>query len=414
MDTLLLHTSCRLIVVSDTNDRWRASRETDRGSPDTLSQLTAAWFWTTLLGTFYIGVVHVLPDLYGSDTRLLTAQRALAVFMLVEILINWLCVRYVSSYYRPDMKPTDASTCCKTEMDPRCSGAESNGFIIDLAMLRTKGEDTNGNGACSSVYSLPISSVRDINESSSPPNDGQHDKRWRRGDTIYVVATSGRDDCDGRPATLEKDMRRGGTRRLVYPYWSWKPCPVCRHRRPPRAHHCRRCGACVLKRDHHCLLVGRCVGLSNQRHFVVFVTWSTVALAYSLLHAVVYTASVFVPRNSFWDLLLPVAAIRAVARSVLLLDAAMVGVLYSLGWFLFTSIRFAVEQWHIVCRGVTSFEDEHQIKVRAARTISKKRKYNKCRDVSFVCEYGQTNKLLSYVAQIVRGCHHSETRIPEL
>jgi len=314
--------------------------------------------------------------------------------MLIEILINWLCVRYVSSYYRPEMKSTDASSsCCKPVLDSRCSGAESNGFIIDLAMLRTKAESKNGSDNGSSVYSLPISSVRNVDESSTS-NGGHQDRRWRRGDTIYVVATSGRDDCDTRSASLEADIRRGGTRRLVYPYWSWKPCPVCRHRRPPRAHHCRRCGVCVLKRDHHCLLVGRCVGLSNQRHFVVFVTWSTVALAYSLLHAVVYAASVFVPRNSFWDLLLPVAAVRAVARSVLLLDAAMVGVLYSLGWFLFTSIRFAVEQWHIVCRGVTSFEDEHQIKVRALKRQSS----------IYSTEYVHVSLLYSYKINNVHSC----------
>lgn len=333
-----------------------------------MSQLTAAWFWTTLLGTFYIGVVHVLPELYGPDTKLLTVQRIIAVIMLFEILVNWLCVRFVTSYYRPEMKPSDAPSC---KPEAVTSGADSNGFVIDLAMLRTaKVEGKNGvsgngsgvDGGSSSVYSLPISSVRNIDESAS--GESAVERRWRRGDTIYVVATSSREDCDGRPVSLEAEIRRGGTRRLVYPYWSWKPCPVCRHRRPPRAHHCRRCGACVLKRDHHCLLVGRCVGLSNQRHFVVFVTWSTVALAYSLLHALVYAASVFVPRNSFWDLLLPVAAIRAVARSVRLLDAVMVGVFYSLGWFLFTSVRFAVEQWLIVWRGVTSFEDEHQIKVR--------------------------------------------------
>ena len=89
-----------------------------------------------------------------------------------------------------------------------------------------------------------------------------------------------------------------GCRKVVYPYWSSKPCSVCRHRRPPRAHHCRHCGSCVLKRDHHCLLVGRCVGLRNQRHFVVFVFWSVVALSLSVSHGAVYAFVSFIPRNS--------------------------------------------------------------------------------------------------------------------
>jgi len=41
---------------------------------------------------------------------------------------------------------------------------------------------------------------------------------------------------------------------------------------------------------------------------VVFVFWSTVALALSFGHGVVYAASSFVPRNSAWDLLLPVTS----------------------------------------------------------------------------------------------------------
>lgn len=352
------------------------------GTSDTLSRLTASWFWSTLLGAYYIGVVHVLPDLYNSDTTclFLPAQRFLASFMLFEILVNWLCVRFVTSYYQPEpdtaspVTSSHSSSPCKPEMERSSSHRDHNGnsggggFVIDLALLRAaKPANGNGNVDRTTVFSLPVSSVQSLDEPNVGGIGGGPETRWRRGDTIYVVATSGRhSDCDNRPLDPETDLRRNlaaGTRRLVYPYWSWKPCPICRHKRPPRAHHCRRCDACVLKRDHHCLLVGRCVGLDNQRHFVVFVTWTTVALGYSLLHAVVYAFSRFVPRNSYWDLLLPVTALRALAGSVRLMDVAMVAVFYSLGWFLFTSIRFAIEQWTIVCRGVTSFEAEHQIKV---------------------------------------------------
>ncbi len=49
-------------------------------------------------------------------------------------------------------------------------------------------------------------------------------------------------------------------RRLVYPYWSWKPCLICQVQRPPRVHHCPLCRMCVLKRDHHCFFTNSCVG----------------------------------------------------------------------------------------------------------------------------------------------------------
>ncbi|KAG0706242.1 DHHC palmitoyltransferase-domain-containing protein [Suillus ampliporus] len=45
--------------------------------------------------------------------------------------------------------------------------------------------------------------------------------------------------------------------------------------KPPRTHHCRACGTCVLKYDHHCPWVGHCVGAFNHKFFVNFVQWAT-------------------------------------------------------------------------------------------------------------------------------------------
>jgi len=45
-------------------------------------------------------------------------------------------------------------------------------------------------------------------------------------------------------------------------------CVKCRHRRPPRTHHCSVCGRCIARMDHHCALLGRCVGLGNRCHFL--------------------------------------------------------------------------------------------------------------------------------------------------
>ncbi|KIK41163.1 hypothetical protein CY34DRAFT_85926 [Suillus luteus UH-Slu-Lm8-n1] len=46
--------------------------------------------------------------------------------------------------------------------------------------------------------------------------------------------------------------------------------------KPPRTHHCRACGTCVLKYDHHCPWVGHCVGAYNHKFFVNFVQWASI------------------------------------------------------------------------------------------------------------------------------------------
>ncbi|KAL8612724.1 hypothetical protein ACOMHN_025375 [Nucella lapillus] len=48
----------------------------------------------------------------------------------------------------------------------------------------------------------------------------------------------------------------------------WTYCKTCDRKRPPRAHHCRRCQQCVMRMDHHCPWINNCVGEEN--HFSFF------------------------------------------------------------------------------------------------------------------------------------------------
>jgi len=50
----------------------------------------------------------------------------------------------------------------------------------------------------------------------------------------------------------------------------WRYCDKCLSFRPPRAHHCSICNACVMRMDHHCPWVGNCVGHKNHKFFVCF------------------------------------------------------------------------------------------------------------------------------------------------
>ena len=63
---------------------------------------------------------------------------------------------------------------------------------------------------------------------------------------------------------LEKFPKR------VWQLMQWRYCFKCKHVRPPRAHHCSICDACVMRMDHHCPWVGNCVGLHNHKYFLNF------------------------------------------------------------------------------------------------------------------------------------------------
>ncbi len=57
-------------------------------------------------------------------------------------------------------------------------------------------------------------------------------------------------------------------------YIKYTYCEKCKQYRPPRAHHCSKCNACVLRFDHHCPWTANCVGLKNHKLFIVFLFWT--------------------------------------------------------------------------------------------------------------------------------------------
>lgn len=64
-------------------------------------------------------------------------------------------------------------------------------------------------------------------------------------------------------------------------YW-YKYCVKCKADKPERAHHCKRCGRCVLKMDHHCPWTAQCVGHDNFPHFLRFLVWVLATCAIGL------------------------------------------------------------------------------------------------------------------------------------
>jgi hypothetical protein len=68
----------------------------------------------------------------------------------------------------------------------------------------------------------------------------------------------------------------------------WRYCHKCHHIRPPRAHHCSICDACVMRMDHHCPWVGNCVGIGNHKlfwNFLLHAMMGCIIVASCMLHA---------------------------------------------------------------------------------------------------------------------------------
>jgi palmitoyltransferase ZDHHC3/7/25 len=60
-------------------------------------------------------------------------------------------------------------------------------------------------------------------------------------------------------------------------------CRRCKSYKPSRAHHCSICRRCIIKMDHHCPWVNNCVGIGNHKYFLLFVFYTCLSCAYSLV-----------------------------------------------------------------------------------------------------------------------------------
>lgn len=80
-------------------------------------------------------------------------------------------------------------------------------------------------------------------------------------------------------------------------------CETCKTIKPPRSHHCKRCGFCVERMDHHCPWVGNCVGQKNYLYFVLLLICATLE---SMYLAIVNLLS-FLSSEQSWSMYLGIA-----------------------------------------------------------------------------------------------------------
>lgn len=104
--------------------------------------------------------------------------------------------------------------------------------------------------------------------------------------------------------------------------------------RPPRAHHCRICGMCVLKFDHHCPVINNCVGLRNQKVFLLMTFYAVTMLVTGL--------------GLMWYHFLAVQSLQCRATSSLIWHFNLFNILELLRGNMFGICKGPVDMWLLV------------------------------------------------------------------
>ncbi|ESO86203.1 hypothetical protein LOTGIDRAFT_129679 [Lottia gigantea] len=137
----------------------------------------------------------------------------------------------------------------------------------------------------------------------------------------------------------------------------WRLCPSCQLDAPPRSHHCKLCGKCILKRDHHCFFTGSCIGFYNQRYFIVFcvhMIWSNLFALYMQLNYLNQVMPIF--SSSFLNYIPAINIVfwmmGKIPLGLLLLTIHSYFCIFTLG----ASLFFLIWQVYLLSSGKTSFE----------------------------------------------------------
>ncbi|CAE6953114.1 PFA4 [Symbiodinium sp. KB8] len=70
-----------------------------------------------------------------------------------------------------------------------------------------------------------------------------------------------------------------GPQLYYLPRW----CDSCQQWKPPRAHHSKRLGQCVLRMDHYCVITENIIGQRNHGYFLLMVIFGNMGLLYALI-----------------------------------------------------------------------------------------------------------------------------------
>ena len=291
--------------------------------PQLLDKLGQFCYFFGLIGIVSWGLLIAIPYLYddSSETWRVWVQ-TFGLFCAFQIMMNWLCIRFVKSNYNPIIH-----------------GTKPNGIEI--------GEHIASETSEKGDYSVVLENETSVSV--------------EKGNTVYV-------------ATEMPKNSNEPPKRTAFPYFSWVPCLRCNRPRPPRCHHCSLCNTCVMKRDHHCFIAGACVGYRNFRHFTVFLFWAVIGATYGTMHMIPFTyyyieAS---PQLAFIDLLPPCTLVRAILGYIEWKEVVLLMLAYLLIAYNMWSISFLRDLTGLIREGRTSFEASLKVKVIDTRSLKEK------------------------------------------
>lgn len=279
-----------------------------------------------IVGSTLWGILYVIPYIYINYEEWVTrAYRVLGMFIAAEVMINWFCMKFVSSAYNPFRHGTLPT------------GIEMGQNVYKI---KDNNDWQNGNTKenCNKIR-------RDATSVSIETG------------SLMYVATEMPKSADALPT------------RTAYPYFSWTPCLLCNRPRPPRCHHCPICNTCVLKRDHHCFIAGACIGYRNLRHFIVFLFWASVACVFALIHTLPYIYYALIPFIRYLDLLFPIAIIRSLFGCISIESAFVITITWLLTAFLLWSISFLQCMSSLIKDGKTTFEKNFKMELQDTRDL---------------------------------------------
>ncbi|XP_041371917.1 palmitoyltransferase ZDHHC20-A-like [Gigantopelta aegis] len=91
----------RLKSRSDSSSKDNKNRRSNILTPEGIESVAVPLFFFTIIATWLIGLVDVLPEIYEEyGSRVLMFQQVFVSVLFSEMMLNWFCIRYVDSSIR--------------------------------------------------------------------------------------------------------------------------------------------------------------------------------------------------------------------------------------------------------------------------------------------------------------------------